>query len=51
MCKSQFPAARAAKKTSLLIVLGIVVAVSRCGNNKPYSCVKVSGKVTYDKTT
>jgi hypothetical protein len=33
---------------SCLAVLGILVAVSGCGNSKPYSCVKVSGKVTYD---
>ena len=29
-------------------MLGVLVAVSGCGDSKPYSCVKVSGKVTYD---
>ena len=48
MCKSQLPAALAAKTTSCLILLGVLVAVSGCGNKKPYSCVNVSGKVTYD---
>ena len=48
MRKTPSRAASAARTTSCLLVLGILVAVSGCGNSKPYPCVKVSGKISYD---